>query len=50
MLEYLHVQSPTLVKTFARKMLAAGSFSLLPGTRVHDLVHREQADNLYLED
>ena len=27
-----------------------GSFSLLPGTREHDLVHRVQADDLYLKD
>ena len=46
----VHVQSPTLVHDFARRMLDGGNFSLLPGTRVHDLVHKVQASGLYLED
>ena len=49
MMDYLHIQSPSLVKDFSRKMLAAGSYSLLPGTREHDLVHRVQKANLYLD-
>ena len=50
MLLYLHVQSPTLVRDFARKMLDGGNFSLLPGTRAHDLVHRVQKATLYRDD
>ena len=49
MLDYLHIQSPTLVKDFARKMLAAGGYSLLPDTPMHNLVHNVQATNLYLD-
>ena len=50
MLRYLHVQSPTLVKDFARRMLAAGSYSLLPGTQVHNLVNNVQDEGLYNDD
>ena len=50
MLLYLHVQSPTLVRDFARRMLDAGNFSLLPGSEVHKLVHNVQSEQLYLDD
>ena len=46
----VHVQSPTLVHDFARRMLDGGNFSLLPGTRVHDLVHKVQAPALSLDE
>ena len=49
MLDYLHIQSPTLVKDFARRMLEAGGYSLLPGTPTHNLVHNVQAADLYLD-
>ena len=50
MLLYLHVQSPTLVRDFARQILDGGKFLLLPGTRAHDLVHMVQKVTLYRDD
>ena len=49
MLDYLHIQSPTLVKDFASRMLAAGGYSLPPGSPAHDLVHNVQRKTLYLD-
>ena len=48
MMDYLHIQLPSLVKDFAPKILAAGSYSLLPGTRKHGLVHKVQGGSPWL--
>lgn len=47
MLQYLHIQSPTLVKGLAGRMVKAGDFSFLPGTRQYRLVENEQPEGLY---
>ena len=49
MLQYLHIQSPTLVKGLAGRMVAAGDFSFLPGSRQYRLVETEQPEGLYRE-
>ena len=49
MLQYLHIQAPTLVRGLASGMLAAGDFSFLPETRQYRLVNGEQTDGLYKE-
>ena len=47
MIQYLHIQSPTLVKGLAGRMVKAGDFSFLPGTRQYQLVETEQPEGLY---
>ena len=49
MLDYLHIQLPTLVKDFASRMLAAGGYSLLPSLPAQNLAHNVQRETLYLD-